>query len=610
MIIFKSIVNDRVRVVTGVIDNKRFKRVLKENNNFSNEEQVRVLNMLVSTVKNKKDLYYLNKLTSIKYFDNLKNEIDLINKIFISENIFKDSNYMESEENYILLGNNKVGRSHFIGRCIEEKIGCTDGAVINAISGFEKATLIHSEFQFIKSLDNKFGFDFELVSEEYIDTISEQICGDAYDNYKTNNVKNQIIGNLINKNFDGNKFKLFEILGKERFNQLDTCLKEKLNVNIIDKNNFVKDNKVSIRELLLSELNMLFKEITIYRNNKLINYSDFLNLLKFVNTRKNMSFLSKVKFNIFSNKVERNIKIIDTVGLNRDEGIKINNNIRCVRINDIIENNKNCKYIYMLNSDYTSNATLVPLQYLDSIGEIANTVILVSNLDTKKDYSLENFKEEQINDRLSYNLFNKISSRIMDSHSPLENILDKFDEKVYDNNVIDNKNINLYELSINIKNSFLNNIDIFLNEANWGIVDSIMKNEKDGIDRYEISNTVVFSISHMLTYEIISTMDNRGVLVPLLNGNKENYDNINSKKKAFRENLYNLISICFIKLNTNIFNNIYSIRFKADLREFFYMSVTKERVIKLKKVISLKYDLDGIIQELIHVSIPDKLEQI
>ena len=122
-------------------------------------------------------------------------------------------------------------------------------------------------------------------------------------------------------------------------------------------------------------------ELERYKNRENISIDEFKEVLKYISNKKNASFFREVEFKIYSS-LKREFEIIDSIGLNHGEGIKKDVGLlREARLLNIISKYPSHKIIYILNCMTTTSATLKPIEFIEKMGALSKTIMVVTQLD-------------------------------------------------------------------------------------------------------------------------------------------------------------------------------------------------------------------------------------
>lgn len=598
---FTGISNDKNRrVILGSYkyngEVKRIKPTLQKNENIDFDDgQVLFMNSIVNSIQTKKDLIGYMKLSTTKYLFKFKNEIELIYKIFckidnrfaINENENLDTNNIEK---FILVGDTKSGKSYIISTILSELLETDKQTLVDLLTGTGETTVALYDFYVLKSHENNIKFNYKLVDKKYLESIAEEVCINAYKKLITSVSKKKSIKTCLKKQLDGKKFRFEMIIGKENYYNLDKEIIEEffLNVNIsLDK--FLDVNKKKIIDIILDNLKLIKEKLNAYENMDYIDNTTFLEIIEYVSAKSRSSFLEKVEFKIYRTNIKKEFKILDTIGLNHGEGTPglDNNTIRDLRVSYIVDKYSDHNIIYTINSNNTTDLTIAPIKLFDKMGILGNITFVVTQLGIKNDYEdLESFKSDKMEDTLDDDLCERIYNNLIVGPISLDILNRDFS---YNKNICSkkiSKNADVISSVVVSVNKLKKWMDEFLDEIHWNRMDSIAFNEMYGIDEYRVGGSLIFSITHKFIIELLKELDD-DKLAEILNINDSITDvEFDVMKYEFRKNLLILLKVYFIKSNINKFEKIYKLRWNADYRENYNISMTKERAEKFKQVIN------------------------
>ncbi|MBP3916899.1 hypothetical protein [Clostridium sp.] len=307
-----------------------------------------------------------------------------------------------------------------------------------------------------------------------------------------------------------------------------------------------------------------------------------------------------MEFKIYSS-LKRNFEIIDSIGLNHGEGTKKEvGPLREARLLNIISKYPSHKIIYILNCMTTTNATLKPIEFIEKIGALSKTIMVVTQLD-RENITFDEFKEEKINDRIDDEFYEIINQIMIERPSSIEDIFNKF-KNIKSKEKINIRIDNVIERAIETaRSNFIELFNNYINNIHWKRIDSFLLNEKNCIDNYCVGGQFIFSVSRYLVTCIINNITNEQ-LMGIFNLKEEiSESKLNKMREKFINNLLSLCKVYFINNNVKLIENLYELRWDNNLRIHFDMSMTKERAERFRECV-LKYMNNDIIIDLINLS--------
>lgn len=597
---FGSIITDKgKRTVTTYHNNVRGKRRIVENIAFkTNEEQVAFLNVLANAINSKEDIDSYKKLAETKYFSKFKNEVLLISKVFGYQ---EENNLKENKEKYILVGDIKSGKSYIISMILAEVLKREKREFIDILTGMGETTVSLFNFIFRYSTEEGINLKYELINDLELNEIAEETLSLTFRKIKEKEEGKKDIKSCVPKQVALNTFRLKRIIGDRLYYEIEDEL-----TGFYIKNKGINEDEFieSKKDIILSHLKNLKVNINLelerYKDRQNISIDEFKEILKYIANKKNASFFREVEFKIYSS-LKREFEIIDSIGLNHGEGIKKDAGLlREARLLNIISKYPSHKIIYILNCMTTTSATLKPIEFIEKMGALSKTIMVVSQLD-RENITFDEFIEEKINDRIDDEFYEIINQRMIEGPLVIEDIFNKF-ENIKFKEKINIRIDNVVERAIETaRSNFIELFNNYINNIHWKRMDSFLLNEKKCIDNYYVGGQFIFSVSRYLVTCIINNITNEQ-LMGIFNLKEEISEvEFNKMREKFINNLLSLCKVYFINNNVKLIENLYELRWDNNLRIYFDMSMTKERAERFRECV-LKYMNNDIIIDLINLS--------
>lgn len=612
---FQGISTDKgKRIITGKVNEERVKYRLESNENLNDYEQLDLLNKIASSVRTNEDLEGYIALSQTRFGYNLKEEIKVVAKAFgRKEKKFEKCCKEKDIDKYIFVGDIKSGKSYLIANLLAEVLARDiserekiKSELIKTLTGIGETTVSLNKFEIRRNNQENIEFNCELVDETYITRISDEASEFAYEKIKKNEQKGEENKIILKYELDGNIFRLKKLLGKEKFLEVnDKLIEIYLKNKDVTKDEYIKVTKGIIEQVIEASSKEIKLKIEQYKNEKVIDNDKFLEILKYISKKKISSLLKAVDFKITKKSIEKEFDLLDSIGLNHGEGTnKLDvNKIRNLRVADILNKYPDYNIIYTINSNNTTNLTLQPINLFDRMGVLNKVKFVVTQLDIlSEEYDFYEFIKEKIEEKLEGEIIERLKENIQEG--PLE-IKDLFLNQK-SNHILKYKNIlndiNINKIVKNTINKFENDINIYFNGIHWNRMNAISRNESIGIDEYLVGGSLEFSITHLFIINLLNELDNDKFRA--LFGIKDNLKQIelDVMKNKFKRKLFNSIKAYYVLIEMGKFNQIYELRWKREYREYFNISMTKERVLKFKNIIFEKCDNIETIIELIELA--------
>ena len=472
---------------------------------------------------------------------------------------------------------------------------------IDILTGMGETTVSLFNFIFRYSTEEGINLTYSLIDDSDLNEIAEETLLLTFRKIKEKEEAKKDIKSCVPKQVALNTFRLKTIIGDRLYYEIEDELTGFYIKNKeINENDFIESKK----DIILNHLKNLKENINLelesYKERPNISSDKFKEILKYIANKKNASFFRDVEFKIYSS-LKREFEIIDSIGLNHGEGTKKEvGPLREARLLNIISKYPSHKIIYILNCMTTTNATLKPIEFIEKMGALSKTIMVVTQLD-RENITFDEFKEEKINDRIDDEFYEIINQRMIERPSSIEDIFNKF-ENIKFKEKINIRIDNVIERAIETaRSNFIEIFNNYINNVHWKRMDSFLLNEKECIDNYCVGGQFIFSVSRYLVTCIINNITNEQ-LMGIFNLKEEISEfKFNKMREKFINNLLSLCKVYFINNNVKLIENLYELRWDNNLRIHFDMSMTKERAERFRECV-LKYMNNDIIIDLINLS--------
>ena len=363
-----------------------------------------------------------------------------------------------------------------------------------------KINSINSKFDAINDINNKNNTRFYKNKE---DEISKLEFIEMQNQISLMNSNISSLRNLFEKKDNENK-KIYANNILINSNNNETNDKEKY---MIDEINHIKKSLAQSINVNNMEPNYMLKEYNFKLNNIIQNY----NSLKEENANFNNE-INKIKEQI-NNENQKNINEINTIGINSDELLKLNNKIHSLESNiKEIEQNCNIKLMNLKNNLNNFDSVIIELKnnYLDNKNKSINSNLNSLNYDKKNQFIETSFKKEleelkNNNNKyfeeltLNFNTKNEEIFKLFEEHNVIIKNLDNKIEKIRNNLEIDSKKkfnhltekieksiVELNESNIGFNNESRNQLGINkINTDNLNLIKAQMNNQNTKLENFK-----------------------------------------------------------------------------------------------------------------------------
>ena len=433
---------------------------------------------------------------------------------------------------------------------------------VNKILNYENENLIVENIKNIRIENEKKLND---LNENYNKTKNEILN----ENLKIKNLIKNSIENLLNSNENFEILNNIEKLEKKIFFLLEENKnKEKFNLILNEKYSLINEEKIFLKNLIISEKNnFLLKISEISKENNLNHFFLINDLLNELNTKKNDFFINfNTNFSLLEKLLNESKNSNEKLKIENENFKKISNDLNTNFNNILNEKNellKKCDELTIFKEKKNSNEIILNSEIKKLKNENENLKKINENISKTNKILNENI--EIINNKIEIQL-NNISNENLISLSEKNNMINNLNEKILEiQNENNNNNIEIKEYKNEI-NKLNNEINFFIENENK--FNNEINNLKNKIKEISIKKIINENVNN----NIDEINKNYLLHIDYLKKEKINVENkLNNLNKKFIEienenfNLKNTINNLNTKINE--INNI-NLELKNEIENF------------------------------------------